>query len=101
MAKSAKKLLHIVRVMEFIAEKQTKKLMDAAKKRYDRFEAQAKKAKTEEKKQRLLAQAYSGLILAGHAANMLKTQLDEIRGKYLVEKPKTAPSSSKKRKRRA
>lgn len=100
MAKQARKRPHIVRVMEYIAEKRTKQLMDAAKKRYERFEKLAKKAKTEDQKQKHLNRAYAGLILAGHLAGALKAELEDLRATYLKRSHTTDRKNPKAKKRR-
>jgi hypothetical protein len=105
MAKRPRKRAGIVSNIESAAEKQIRTLLDAAKKRYDQFEKRAKSARTEKSKYRLLDQAYSGLVVAGHMAGALRGHLDDL--KHSVARTvkaatrKVAPKKTAPRKRAA
>jgi hypothetical protein len=103
MAKQVGKRPSIVQTAESMVQKQTKKLMDAAKKEYERFEARAKTAKNEDQRQSFLSQAYGGLMMAGAMAHSLRDQVDRMRETYLQKKPsgKSVKAPAKKKSSRS
>ena len=84
-------------VIRSIAKMQNKNLMDAARKRHDRFMAMAAKAKDKETKQRYKQTAKSTLQLAGAAARRMQVTAENAADSYARSMKKAAEQSPAKK----